>query len=108
MVWWSTCRTPSSIAAVGHSRPVSPHPQLGRVDEVELVNKEMYSSRVREFSVRGRQSHPRKDGPQAEWPRWFNTDTSWQLLGSFTAANLKGGQSFKLAATQRVRYVVGV
>ncbi len=77
--------------------------QLGRVDEVELINKEMYSSRVKEFSVRGRQAHPRKDGPPAEWPRWFDADASWQLLGHFTAANRKGAQSFRMHTPRRVR-----
>lgn len=35
--------------------------QLGRVDAIELKMKEMYSSRVKEFVVKGRQSHPKRD-----------------------------------------------
>lgn len=75
---------------------------MGRVDEVELVNKEMYSSRVKDFSVRGRQSHPRKDGPPADYPRWFASE-QWQLLGNMTAANKKGAQIFRLPFPARVR-----
>lgn len=76
--------------------------QLGRADEVELVNKEMYTSRVKDFTVKGRQVHPRKDGPLSELPRWFDSD-NWQLLGNFTAANKKGAQTFKLPVRRRVR-----
>ncbi|GFH22052.1 SUN domain-containing protein [Haematococcus lacustris] len=76
--------------------------QLGRVDEVELVMTEMYSSRVRDFSVKGRQSHPRKDGPSSDYPRFFDSE-SWQLLGDFTAANRKGAQLFKMPLRRRIR-----
>ncbi|GFH27576.1 SUN domain-containing protein 2, partial [Haematococcus lacustris] len=79
--------------------------QLGRVDEVELVMTEMYSSRVRDFSVKGRQSHPRKDGPSSDYPRFFDSE-SWQLLGDFTAANRKGAQLFKMPLRRRIRYLL--
>ena len=50
---------------------------------------ELYSSRVRDFEVLGRQNHPRTDG--GDYAKTLNA-TSWQLLGRFTAANTKGTQ----------------
>ena len=50
---------------------------------------ELYSSRVAEFEVYGRQNHPRSDGP--DYARGLNS-SAWQLLGRFTAANTKGTQ----------------
>lgn len=80
--------------------------QLGRVDEIELVNKEMYSSRVRAFVVKGRQAHPKKDG-HADYTRGFDSD-SWQLIGNFTADNKKGSQVFKAPVRLRVRWVLEI
>ena len=77
--------------------------QLGRVDVIELSNKEMYSSRVRDFSVKGRQSHPKRDGQGgAEYTLGFNS-SSWHLIGTFTAANVKGVQSFQSLTANRLR-----
>jgi hypothetical protein len=70
------------------------------------VNKEMYSSRVKDFSVRGRQSHPRKDGPVGDFPRFFDSDASWQRIGNFTAANRKGAQTFRMPVRRRVRWAL--
>ncbi|GIL98209.1 hypothetical protein Vretimale_3628, partial [Volvox reticuliferus] len=78
--------------------------QLGRVDEIKLTMKEMYSSRVREFVVKGRQSHPKKDG-LADYARGLDLD-SWQLLGVFLAENRKGSQVFRLPRKARVRYLL--
>ena len=50
---------------------------------------ELYSSRVRDFEVLGRQSHPRADG--SDYAKRLNA-SSWQPLGRFTAANVKGMQ----------------
>ncbi len=50
---------------------------------------ELYSSRVAEFEVYGRRSHPRSDGP--DYARGLNA-SAWQLLGRFSAANAKGTQ----------------
>ena len=50
---------------------------------------ELYSSRVAEFEVYGRQNHPRADGP--DYARGLNS-TAWQLLGRYTTANTKGTQ----------------
>jgi len=74
------------------------------VDELEIVNKEMYSSRLRDFSVKGRQLNPRKDSAAPDFPHWFESD-HWQPLGEFTAANRKGAQQFKLPFRQRIRCV---
>ncbi|GIL47253.1 hypothetical protein Vafri_4115 [Volvox africanus] len=78
--------------------------QLGRVDEIKLTMKEMYSSRVREFVVKGRQSHPKKDG-LVDYARGLDLD-SWQLLGVFLAENRKGSQVFRLPRKARVRYLL--
>lgn len=53
------------------------------------VQYELYSSRVRDFELYGRQSHPRSDG--SDYARNLNA-SSWELLGQFTAANVKGTQ----------------
>jgi hypothetical protein len=50
---------------------------------------ELYSSRVREFEVYGRQNHPRADG--SDYAKSLNA-SAWQLLGRFLAANTKGTQ----------------
>lgn len=49
------------------------------------------SSRVRDFTVRGRQSHPKRDG-HSDYALGFGSSTAWQLVGNFTAANSKGTQ----------------
>lgn len=50
---------------------------------------ELYSSRVNEFEVRGRQHHPRHDG--VDYAKGLNS-TAWRLLGRYEAANSKGTQ----------------
>jgi hypothetical protein len=77
------------------------------VDEIELSNKEMYSSRVRDFSVKGRQSHPKRDGQGGDYTLGLNS-SAWQLIGTFTAANVKGAQTFlsPAAGRLRVRYLL--
>ncbi|KAG1660846.1 hypothetical protein FOA52_008957 [Chlamydomonas sp. UWO 241] len=66
--------------------------QLGRVDAIELTMKEMYSSRVKHFTVHGRQSRPQPTRTHATDPPDYTTgfaSDSWQLLGDFTAENSK-------------------
>lgn len=77
--------------------------QLGTVETVKLTMKELYSSRVHTFRVLGRTSHPRKDGPDLTASL---TSGAWQLLGSFTAENKRGTQSFSLPQRSRVRYLL--
>ncbi len=59
-------------------------------DRVCATQFELYSSRVRDFEVLGRQSHPRADG--SDYAKSLNA-SSWQPLGRFTAANVKGMQA---------------
>lgn len=78
--------------------------QLGRVDAVELNMKEMYSSRVKGFTVKGRQSMSKKEGP--DHSRGLESD-AWTLLASFTAENKKGSQRFVMPTPRhRVRYLL--
>ena len=53
------------------------------------MQDELYSSRVKDFEVFGRQSHPRAEG--LDYGAHLNA-SAWQLLGRFTAANTKGTQ----------------
>lgn len=55
-----------------------------------LLQNELYSSRIKEFEVRGRNSHPRTEG--SEYGKSLNS-SQWQLLGRFTASNTKGVQA---------------
>ncbi len=54
-----------------------------------LLQDELYSSRIRDFELYGRQNHPRAEGP--DYGSHLNA-SAWQLLGAFTAANTKGTQ----------------
>lgn len=65
--------------------------------------KELYSSRVHTFRVLGRSSHPRKDGPDLT-PNL--SSGAWHLMGSFTAENKRGTQSFSLPQRSRLRYLL--
>lgn len=64
---------------------------------------ELYSSRVKEFEVRGRQSHPRTDG--VEYSRGLDSP-AWKLLGNYTAEKTKGTQSFGIDPAAWVRYML--
>lgn len=55
----------------------------------QLSQYELYSSRVKDFEVRGRQAHPRAQG--GDYAKTFNT-TGWPLLGKYTATKMKGSQ----------------
>ena len=35
--------------------------QVAKISRIELAQHELYSSRIKDFEVRGRQSHPRTD-----------------------------------------------
>lgn len=63
--------------------------QVAKVDAFQLSQYELYSSRVKEFEVRGRQSHPRGQG--SDYSKALNT-SGWQLLGKYTAAKIRGTQ----------------
>lgn len=59
------------------------------MEAFQLSQYELYSSRVKDFEVRGRQAHPRAQG--GDYAKTFNT-TGWPLLGKYTAAKMKGSQ----------------
>ena len=63
--------------------------QVAKVDSFQLSQYELYSSRVKDFEVRGRQAHPRAQG--GEYSKSLNT-SGWQLMGKYTAAKMKGSQ----------------
>lgn len=67
----------------------TPPLQLGTVESVTLTMRELYSSRVRNFRVKGRQTHPRRDGP--DLAASIHSD-AWELLGEFAAENKRGAQ----------------
>lgn len=73
--------------------------QVARVSRLELAQFELYSARVKEFSVHGRQSHPRTDGFGTDYARTLNS-TQWKLLGSFMGergATSMGGAAAAIA-----------
>ena len=63
--------------------------QVAKVVAFQLSQYELYSSRVKDFEVRGRQAHPRAQG--GDYAKTLNT-TGWPLLGKYTAAKMKGSQ----------------
>ena len=76
--------------------------QVARVSRFELSQNELYSSRVKDFEVRGRQSHPRTDN--VETSKGLNS-TAWHLIGKFQAENTKGDQTFHIQQPMWVRYL---
>ncbi|KAG7669226.1 hypothetical protein KSW81_007385 [Nannochloris sp. 'desiccata'] len=67
--------------------------QVAKISRIELIQHELYSSRIKDFEIRGRQSHPRTDN--VETSKGLNS-TSWKLLGKFTAEKAKGTQQFNV------------
>jgi Sad1 / UNC-like C-terminal len=65
--------------------------QVAKVSRIEIIQHELYSSRIKDFEIRGRQSHPRTDN--VETSKGLNS-TAWKLLGKFTAEKAKGTQQF--------------
>ena len=63
--------------------------QVAKVDSFQLSQYELYSSRVKDFEVRGRQAHPRAQG--GDYSKSLNT-SGWQMMGKYTAAKMKGSQ----------------
>lgn len=55
----------------------------------DSLQNELYSSRIKEFEVRGRQTHPRLEG--TDYSKTLDS-SSWQILGRFNASNTKGSQ----------------
>ncbi|KAA6420457.1 MAG: Galactose-binding isoform 1 [Trebouxia sp. A1-2] len=76
--------------------------QVAKVDSFQLSQYELYSSRVKDFEVRGRQAHPRAQG--GEYSKSLNT-SGWQLMGKYTAAKMKGSQTFTVAEPAWLKYL---
>ncbi|KAL0056086.1 hypothetical protein WJX82_007604 [Trebouxia sp. C0006] len=76
--------------------------QVAKVDSFQLSQYELYSSRVKDFEVRGRQGHPRAQG--GDYSKSLNT-TGWQLMGKYTAAKMKGSQTFTVAEPAWLKYL---
>ena len=79
--------------------------QVAKVDTIELSQDELYSSRIKDFELRGRQTHPRIEG--TDYTRGLNS-TQWKLLGHFRAAKMKGTQVCAcMCASAMPRYTLG-
>lgn len=77
--------------------------QVARVSSVEISQHELYSSRVKEFTVYGMQSHPRMLAMEAS----NSVDSNgWNFIGTFTAAKAKGTQEFQVQHPRWVRYLL--
>ncbi|KAK2075831.1 hypothetical protein QBZ16_001572 [Prototheca wickerhamii] len=70
----------------------------------ELVQNELYSSRVKAFEVYVRESHPRQEAG-ANLTAGLES-TTWKLAGNFTAQNQRGVQYFRLEDKGWVRYLL--
>lgn len=77
--------------------------QVAKASRVELAQYELYSSRVKDFEIRGRQSHPRTDN--VETSKWLNS-SAWKLVGKWTAEYAKGTQEFAVEHPAWVRYLL--
>ena len=77
--------------------------QVAKVSRIEISQYELYSSRIKEFEVRGRQSHPRTDN--VDTYKGLNS-TSWKLLGKFTAERAKGSQFFTVERPLWTHYML--
>lgn len=77
--------------------------QVAKISRVEIIQHELYSSRIRDFEIRGRQSHPRTDN--VETSKGLNS-TSWKLLGKFTAEKSKGTQQFNVDSPIWAHYLL--
>lgn len=76
--------------------------QVAKVDSFQLSQYELYSSRVKDFEVRGRQAHPRAQG--GDYSKSLNT-SGWQMMGKYTAAKMKGSQTFTVAEPAWLKYL---
>lgn len=77
--------------------------EVTKVFKIELAQHELYSSRVKDFEVFGRQTHPRVEGTDPY--KWSNS-TQWKLVGIFKAENAKGTQSFLVEPPRWAGYLL--
>ena len=78
--------------------------EVARVLQLELAQNELYSSRVKEFELYGRQTHPRSDS-SADATKWPSS-SQWKGMGTFTAENAKGVQTFQIDQPRWARFVM--
>ena len=76
--------------------------RLKKLSDAQVSQFELYSSRIKEFQLRGRLKNPRSDG--ADYAKSLDSP-NWQLLGNFTAAKAKGTQTFKVSAAPITRSI---
>lgn len=76
--------------------------QVAKIKVLELTMRELYSSRIKSFSVFGRLNAGSKD--VGEFPEALHTP-QWQSLGNFTAENHKGTQQFPLQSAGWVKFL---
>ncbi|KAL6767387.1 hypothetical protein ACKKBF_B35075 [Auxenochlorella protothecoides x Auxenochlorella symbiontica] len=77
---------------------------VATISVVELVQNELYSSRVKDFEVYARQSNPRQDAGGDLAAGLANP--LWRMVGNFTAPKTKGLQRFELQHPGWARYVL--
>lgn len=77
--------------------------QVARVSSLEIAQNELYSSRLKEFSVYGMQSHPRT---LATLESPANVDSGWNFIGKFEGKKSKGVQAFNVDNSRWVRYLL--
>lgn len=77
--------------------------QVAKVSRIDVAQYELYSSRLKEFEVRGRQSHPRTD--DVDTAKGLNS-TAWKVLGRWTAERVKGTQEFSVDNPPWVRFML--
>lgn len=78
--------------------------QVARVSSLEIAQNELYSSRLKEFSVYGMQSHPRT---LATLDSSTNVDSNgWSFMGKFEGKKAKGVQVFAVDSSKWVRYLL--
>lgn len=78
--------------------------QVAKVSSLDISQNELYSSRLKEFSVYGMQSHPRT---LATLESSTNVDSNgWSFMGKFEGKKSKGVQSFDIDNSRWVRYLL--
>lgn len=77
--------------------------QVAKISRIDIAQYELYSSRLKEFEVRGRQSHPRTD--DVDTAKGLNS-TAWKVLGRWTAERVKGTQEFMVDNPPWVRFLL--
>ncbi len=78
--------------------------QVARVSSLDISQNELYSSRLKEFSVYGMHSHPRT---LATLESSTNVDSNgWSFMGKFEGKKSKGVQTFDIDNSRWVRYLL--